>query len=494
MKFIWLFFVFLLSDYPLPAPIAKKLPVTYSYPKADFRYPLDLKPSTAGAFGEIRPNHFHSGLDFKTNQQEGYPVYAIADGYISRLRIQTGGFGNAVYIAHPNGFTSVYGHLQRFNTELLETIRDYQYSQETYTVDFALPEIQIPVKKGDIIAWSGNTGSSAGPHLHFEIRDSKTEETINPQLFGLEIQDHVKPTITSLYLYDLNGKPFSQETKKKAFALSNGAAEYNLANQEPISLPNGSGFGIVTSDKNSASGNINGPYSINLYLDDKLIYSSIWNRFFFDHSKAVNAHIDYPAYVASGKVIHKSFIEPGDPLGIYNRELGNGLISLSDDELHNLKYEVADIAGNKSVLAFNVRRSVSEYKPEDASFQDEKPIAGNISHFYYDKANELNLEDAKVIVKPGVLYSDINFRYFVSPAQKGYYSKVYSLHTRLMPIHDPFELWIKPDSSLNEEQRTKTVVTGTNGQVQTSNYEDGYVKASIKSFGSYFVKLDTVAP
>lgn len=495
MKFIWLFFIFWLSDYHLPTPTTtkKKLPVTYIYPKTDFRYPLDISPSTAGAFGEVRPNHFHSGLDFRTNQQEGYPVYAVADGYVSRLRIQLVGFGNAVYITHPNGFTSVYGHLQRFNTDLLKAIRTYQYNEETYTVDFSLPETQIPIKKGDIIAWSGNTGSSAGPHLHFEIRDSKTEETINPQLFGLEIPDKVKPTISSLYLYDLDGKPFSEKTEKKAFVLAGVAGQYTLNSQQKIELPKEAGFGIVTSDKNSASSNVNGPYSINLYLDENLIFSSIWNRFNFDHSKAVNAHIDYPAYIVSGKVIHKSFIEPGDPLGIYNRELGNGLITLNDDEVHRLKYEVADIAGNTSELAFSVKRRPSDFAIEKASLKDPVSIE-SVSHLFYNRINELNFDNAKMIVKPGVLYNDLDFKHSETPAPTGSYSRMYNLHNRLTPIHDPFELWIKPDSTLTEEEKTKTVVMGTNGQVQISKYEDGYVKASIKNFGSYFVRLDTVAP
>ena len=491
MKFVWLFVLFLFSDYHSTSPIAKKLLITYTYPKTDFRYPLDLQPTTAGAFGEIRPNHFHSGLDFRTNQREGYAVHAVADGYISRLRVQIGGFGNAVYIEHPNGFTSVYAHLQRFNTDLHETVKEYQYANETYPVDFALSEIQIPVRKGEIIAWSGNTGSSAGPHLHFEIRDSKTEETINPQLFGLVIPDQVKPTISGIYLYDLNGKPFNEETKKKTLALTGGAGKYRLANQQAVEILNGTGFGIVTSDKNSASNNINGPYSISLYLDKILIYSSTWNRFYFDHSKAVNAHLDYPAYIVSGKSIHKSFIEPGDPLGIYNRDLGDGLISLKDDSVHILKYEVADIAGNKSELSFNVIRNLTQA-------EGIAPLIANrpeqASPFYYNKINEVNFENAKVILKPGVLYNDINFKYSESPAPVGAYSKIYNLHNRLVPVHDAFALWIKPDLNLNETLRSKTVVTSTNGMVQNSTYEDGYVKATIKSFGNYFIKLDTIAP
>ena len=187
-----------------------------TYPR-DFRPPLDLNPALAGSFGEIRSNHFHSGLDYRTNQREGYPVYAVADGYISRLRVQIGGFGNAVYISHPSGYTSVYAHLQRFNTRISQTIRDFQYRRESFDVDFTLIPIEIPVKKGDIIAWSGNTGSSGGPHLHFEIRDSKTEETINPQLFGFKIPDNVKPTVTGLYMYRLDYKPFNDNTPAQYF-------------------------------------------------------------------------------------------------------------------------------------------------------------------------------------------------------------------------------------------------------------------------------------
>src|SRR6476661_8576715 len=195
---------------------AQDVVVSKDYPK-DFRYPLDLPPSTAGSFGELRANHFHSGLDFRTNQREGYPVYAVADGSISRIRVQIGGFGNALYIMHPNGYTTVYAHLQRFNERIETILRLYQYKKESFDVDFPLLPIDIPVKKGEVIAWSGNTGSSGGPHLHFEIRDTKTEETINPQLFGIRIPDKVRPIITGIYLYNLSGEAFSEKTSKEYF-------------------------------------------------------------------------------------------------------------------------------------------------------------------------------------------------------------------------------------------------------------------------------------
>jgi murein DD-endopeptidase MepM/ murein hydrolase activator NlpD len=168
------------------------------YPQNYFRYPLDLPPSTAGSFGELRPSHFHSGLDFKTNQRIGYPVHSVFDGYISRVRIQFGGFGQAIYVTHPNGYTSVYGHIDRFTPQVAKYIRDYQYKNQTFVADINLPSGVFPVCKDDIIAWSGNRGGSAGPHLHFELRDTLTEETINPQLFGLTIPDDIPPAITAI--------------------------------------------------------------------------------------------------------------------------------------------------------------------------------------------------------------------------------------------------------------------------------------------------------
>lgn len=192
--------------------LAQELDIN-SIPKNYYVHPLDIKLNLAGSFGEIRANHFHSGLDIKTNQREGLPVYAVADGYISRVRIQIGGFGYALYIDHPNGTTSVYAHLQRFNPKIALFLKNQQYKSKSFAVDYPLTPIEIPVKKGELIAYSGNSGSSGGPHLHFEIRNTKTEQTINPLLFGIKVEDTIKPTITGLYLYTLNDDPFSEKTK-----------------------------------------------------------------------------------------------------------------------------------------------------------------------------------------------------------------------------------------------------------------------------------------
>src|SRR5271154_6501004 len=207
---------------------AQDIVQTKQYPKNFFRYPLDPPPSTAGSFGELRPNHFHSGLDFKTNGRTGYPVHAAYDGYVSRLRVQFGGFGNALYITHPNGYTTVYGHIERFSPELEQLVRNMQYQQQSFEVDFNLPPLQALVCKDDVVAWSGNAGASEGPHLHFEIRDAQTEQTINPQLFGLTIPDKVPPTIYAIGIYHLEGNPFSEKTPRQFLPVTGRTGEYHL--------------------------------------------------------------------------------------------------------------------------------------------------------------------------------------------------------------------------------------------------------------------------
>ena len=238
--------------------------------------------------------HFHSGLDFKTNNTTGYPVHAVFDGYVSRLKVQFGGFGNAIYITHPNGYTSVYGHIKRFSAEMEQLVREYQYRQQSFEVDISVPPMQLPVCKGDIIALSGNEGASEGPHLHFEIRDAKTEETINPQLFGLTIHDKVPPTIYAMGIYHLNGNPFSEKTPRQFLAVTGRNGNYHLTKPLVINLNGEIGFGITTNDMNSTSANHNGVYSIELKLDGKTVYTFAVERFAFDQTHAINGYIDYP--------------------------------------------------------------------------------------------------------------------------------------------------------------------------------------------------------
>ncbi|MDQ0970039.1 murein DD-endopeptidase MepM/ murein hydrolase activator NlpD [Flavobacterium sp. W4I14] len=457
---------------------AQQIYSTNKYPITDFRQPLDISPpALAGSFGEIRGNHFHSGIDFRTNQREGYPVYAVADGYISRLRVQNSGFGQALYINHPNGFTTVYGHLQRFAPKIATIVKNLEYEKKSFEIDEFPDATLIPVHKGEIIAWSGNRGSSGGPHLHFEIRDTKTEETINPQFFGIIIPDNIPPVIHGLYAYRLNGKTFNENTPKQAIGIS--GANGNYKTTAPISLTGEVGFGIVVTDRHNGLSGTNGVYSIQLEVDGKKIYTSALERFAFEDSKAINSHIDYPTYLNTKRSIQKSFVEPGNPLKIYSGLVNSGRINFNDGASHQLRYIITDSKGNSSVLPFTVNAGIA-------------PIAAPVIPagiiYPYNKVNEFNTDDIKVVFPLGTLYSDLNFTYKKLPKPTGNaWSAVHQIHNKYTPLHIGFNISIKADN-LPENLRSKALIVNSNGSSQGGYFENGYVKATPKKLRQFLYR------
>lgn len=478
--------LFLLSCLSFSATAQK----TYSdqkYPLVDFRPPLDIKPpALSGSFGELRGNHFHSGLDYRTNQREGYPVYAIADGYISRIRVQNSGFGLALYVTHPNGFTSVYGHLQRFNPKIATYTENVHYARKSFEIDEYPTTTAIPIRKGDVIGYSGNRGSSGGPHLHFEIRDSKTEATINPQLFGLAIPDNIPPVISQVYVYRLNEEPFDQYTPKQSYQVTGAGGKYRLSSALPLRLTGEVGFGINVNDRHNGASGINGVYSISLEFDGETVYTSALERFSFENSKGINSHIDYPTYMTSRSRVQKSFKDPGNPLQIYYHLVNNGRIQVNDEALHDVKYTVADASGNVSTLEFKVKG--------DPAAMVQKKAGPEGTQFSYDKDNEFSTDEVKVVVPKGILYDDITFHYVRKPKPAtNAFSPIHQIHSNLTPLHRPYELWIKADPAVLP-YADKAVIVNTNRASVGGRYEDGYVKAQPANFGSYFISIDTIAP
>ena len=452
-----------------------------------FIAPLNISPpALAGSFGELRANHFHSGLDFKTNQQIGYPVFAVEDGYVTRVRIQNSGFGLALYLNHPNGLTSVYAHLSRFNPKIGQFSKSTQYKKQVYEIDEFVSRDLLPVSKGDLIGYSGNTGSSGGPHLHFEVRDTKTEQTINPQLLGLEIPDKTPPVIHSMYVYRLNGKAFNEFTPKQYFQVVGDKGKYNLNKVNTINLNGEVGFGIVTTDKHDGNSGINGVYSIQLEVDENIIFSSAVEKFSFEQTRALNSHIDYPSSIKQKTYIQKSFVDPGNPLQIYSNLINNGRINFNDGGLHKVKYTITDARGNSSILQFNVQAN--------SNAVINTPVATSSTVFAYNKANEFSNANVKVIIPKGTLYNDLNFSYQQLPKpQSNAFSDVHQIQNQLTPLHTGFEIWIKADSSLNKF-KNKAVIVNTARVSQGGEFENGWVKAQPKKFGSFFIAIDTVPP
>jgi len=449
-----------------------------------FRNPLDINIFLAGNFGEIRSNHFHSGLDIKTNQREGYPVYAVADGYVSRLRVQIGGFGNAIYINHPNGISSVYAHLQKFNPRMADMMKGLQYKNKSFDQDIILTPIEIPVKKGDIIAWSGNTGSSGGPHLHFELRNSKTEETINPQSLGIQINDHLSPRIEGLYIYKTNHNAFSEYTPKQYFQTVGSQGNYSVNKAPVITVSGEFGFGIMAYDLQDGSSNHNGLFSTTIKLDGNPVYESIIDKFAFEDSRAVNAFIDYPSKITSGRVIQKGFIAPNAKIKFYSPLPTNGLIELNDQAIHTVEYILKDMSGNESILKFKIKSS---------SIASNKLTSPKGQIMSEQTANQFQNEEVKVNLAKGILYDEVDFTYATLPKPSYGVSKIHRIHNKLTPLHATYDLSIKIDSAAIGYANKAIMVNTTSGALGGA-YRNGFILAHPKVFGDFYIRIDTVPP
>lgn len=467
-----------------------------TYPKNYFRAPLDIPLTLAGNFGEIRNNHFHSGLDFKTDNREGLPIYAPADGYVSRIKVQAAGYGNALYITHPNGFVTVYGHLSAYNSIITTYLRKEQYKLESFEVDFKLAPDAIPVKKSDLVALSGNTGGSRGPHLHFEVRDEKTEFAINPLLFGFDVKDSVKPVISKIGIYPMNEISFINAKNEDAFypvvARSLAESTISIPAADTIKVHGFIGFGLTTYDTEDARTNVNGTYSVELKVDSEIIYLHKINTFSFDQWRYVNAHIDYPEKKKKGLIIQRCYLLPNNKLPIYEVKKNRGYYLFTDKKTHHIIITAKDIFGNKRVVSFYVKSSpLASIKPKAI------PAKNVVEKFLYNQNNAFATTNFQINLPKEVIYNDINFEFYVSDSAKGI-APLYHVHKDDEPVQSYYEMAIKP-RKLAERLQNKTVIVSMNGGVRTSEGGEwdktfGGVKTQTKTFGTFTLAVDSVPP
>lgn len=461
------------------------------YPTDCFRCPVDCDLSLAGNFGEIRPNHLHAGFDIKTNNREGMPIFAVADGFISRIKISPFGYGKALYIAHPNGYTTVYGHLQSFSTAIATFTKNLQYTKESFETDTLLAATLFPVKKGELIGLSGNTGGSLGPHLHFEIRETKTEIPINPYCFGYTVKDNVKPVITGLAIYPIgekatvNGK---HVTKKIKPIYSKGKHSFNVSDTITVNGP--IGFGIECYDTETGSSNQNGVFSIELQSGGKRIYYHELEKFTFENARFVNTHIDFVDKQKHNSKFQRSFIAKNNQLGIYKNVLNDGVINFNDDAVHWIKYILKDFAGNTTEWVMKVQ-STSKTMPAEAV------AVANWLVFDCYKENLYKKEDIEITIPAYALYDDIKFNYYRSPKVKGTYSLLHHIQDDETALQKAYTLSVKADDLPVELQSKAALVSiRDKGKLryEGGTYVDGWVTAQLKTFGNFAITVDITAP
>ncbi|MBC7641001.1 MAG: M23 family metallopeptidase [Flavobacterium sp.] len=455
-----------------------------NYPTDYFRLPLDIPMELSGCFGELRNNHFHSGFDIKTNKQEGLNVFAVADGYVSRIKISTFGYGKAIYITHPNGFTTLYGHLKSGVGSIEKFIKTNQYQQKSYEIELFLKPDDLPVKKGDIIALSGNTGGSGGPHLHFEFRDSKNDNIINPMLFGFDtyLKDTKKPTINSLLVYPIDDQSVVNESNKPV--------TINLVLQpdgsyiaQKIKVFGKIGFGISAFDTFDNVYNKYGLYKVSVSKNEKSIFEYQFDSFAFEEFRYINALLDYPRFKSMNQKVQKLFMKNPYPLKIIKTDAANGIIEVEKNNMTQVyKIQIYDFKNNHIEILVPVDYS-------DLLAKNIEPIKKTKYFVKSNNENIFSLENVEINFPEKVFYNDFYMDLKVK-------NDTVFLHNESVPVHSNFTLMI--DSKNNSEiQMSKMFIGKLENKkiefVQTTR-KGSVFTARNRELGVYCLSKDTIAP
>ena len=440
--------------------------------------PLKIDYKVSGSYAELRGNHYHAGLDMATYGVENLPVYAAEDGWVSRVKVGAYGYGRALYIDHADGHTTVYGHLNGFSAKIDSAIRAEQYRTESFEAQIFLKKDVIPVKRDEVVAFSGNTGGSGGPHVHFEVRDTQSEQPLNPLRFVRGPVDTTPPLLYGVKAYALSdSSQVAGSSADKYYSLQS-------ISGKTITAYGRIGFGVHCTDYIVAGGRPCGVIEIDLYDNDKLVFRSRVDTFSFDLNRHVNSHIDYAERLTSKRFIQKSFVAPGNQLKIYSEVSTPTYVG--EGERHDFRYEVKDFAGNVSKVGFTVvgKRNASvrvRRKPEGSLVDWRRTFA----------KDTLGME---VVIPRESLYEDtyIAFR----SGRLGTGRQVFTVGDAGIPTQKAFTLTVPVPAKW--QQRGKQVFLGTwNGKgvgYVGGTMADGHITAQSLSFGSFSVDIDTIAP
>jgi len=453
-----------------------------------FHPPVKIPMYLSGNFGEIRSDHFHSGIDIKTQGTVGHPVFSIDKGYVSRIKVQANGYGNSIYVTHPSGYTSVYGHLNEYRDDIAAYVKKVQYKRESFSVDLYLESGVFQLDRGDFLAYSGNTGGSSGPHLHFEIRTASNQHPTNVLRYNFEIEDRRAPKFLSLFIYPLdqqgqvNG---SGEKFSSSLVIDNGV--YTVPWTTKVNASGKLGISVEVFDYLNGASNRCGVYSLECYQDDQLVYRHMMDEFAFSETRYINAHIDYEERIKNGTKAHRLHRLPNDRLSIYQTLDKNGELIINEERKYKMRIVAKDVAGNQSELAFSVTGSP---KTENQMYDP-----GMILR--YNESNTFDQDPVSLSFPVNALYRDMDFKFETSPPSNGSLSDFYHIGSEETPVHLPYTLSIKTE--LNKpELRDKLLIVNLNDENELSSaggeFSNGKVTTSLRSFGKYALGIDTIAP
>jgi len=453
-----------------------------SYPQDYFSAPIDINLILSGSFAELRTNHFHSGLDIKTQGKEGFKTYASAAGYVSRIKISRYGYGKALYIKHPNGYTTVYAHLKKFSAAIEAYVKKRQYQKETFEIELFPKAGTLKVLDKQLIAYTGNTGGSGGPHLHFEIRDPQ-ERPINPLMFGFDVKDTTQPVIYGLFGYPISeNSHVGGDTKRVEIRIIK--QKDGTYKSEPIIAYGEIGFGIISMDRQDLASNKNGVNNIQTSFNGQKSLEVNLNRFSFDETKHLNRYIDYEFLYNNKKRIQKLFIEKNNPLSVMNAFTNGGALKIENNTYSIYKIFVSDFKGNQSELNIPIRGVYQKLSD---------PINRNakLQHVRATKETVLQKDNVSIQILKNTFYEDVDLLFEVS-------NDTLKLHTALIPLQK--SITINFDiSKYKKEDKTRLFIGsvsryGNKLYYSPTKKRGNTLSTRTKYLGSYSLGIDSENP
>lgn len=452
--------------------------------------PLDIPLYLSATFGELRNNSFHAGLDIKTQGVEGKKVYAVADGYVSRIGVSPFGYGNVVYITHNDGYTSVYAHLQKFNKAIAKYVKDYQYRNKTFTSTIYPSKDTFPIKAGDFIGLTGNSGGSGGPHLHFEIRHTASEKPLNPLYFGFKIADDVRPNIKGISVYPTDEESTVEgKDAPSYFSVEGKKTNYVLKDKQYVYANGNVAFGVNTDDQVGTSPNKNGPFAYELYLDDELCFKFACDSFSYSEPKYINSLIDYKRYKEKGNRYVRTEVDPFNKLSMY--DMKKGVAHVEEGDTVKVCFKISDFVGNTSIASFTLVGT-------EPVVVEKEPLSRSQ---YFVKAdgslnNRIEIDNFQVITEKGTLFKDTWMKTGASDP-KGSCSRCYRFGEYTQAVFKLIKVRIKPDEKWANNKKLYVAYLDGSGKVSSLGGKmasDGFYETNTRNLGEYVLKIDSIAP